>query len=214
MNAMKERLDSRAVTAAVLTTLLILVDYYHPWRPGWATTAAEIRRTLALENVGLYLLVPLVVILFVFRERPSDYGFSLGDWREGLKWTAISLAIFGPITWLAGRQPALTAFYEGRLEVGLGNLALTSAIDLLGWEFIFRGFLLFALARVAGPNAIILQAIPFAIAHQGKPELETLSTIFGGSAFGWVAWRSRSFLYPFLIHLGVNVLVVLAAVSG
>ena len=207
-------LDFRAVTAAVISTLLVLIDYYHPWRPAWATTAAETRATLALESLGFYLLIPLLVIVVVFRDKPSDYGFCLGDWREGLKWTAISLAIFGPITWLAGRQPTVMTYYEGRMEMGLGNLILTSAGDILGWEFVFRGFLLFALARVAGPNAIVLQAIPFAIAHIGKPELETLSTIFGGTAFGWVAWRSRSYFYAFLIHLAVNVLVVIAAASG
>jgi membrane protease YdiL (CAAX protease family) len=211
---MKERLDFRAITAAVLSTLLILIDYYHSWRPEWAATATGTRLALGLESLGLYLVIPLFTILVVFRDRPSDYGFSLGDWREGLKWTAISLAIFGPITWLAGRQPAMATYYEGRMAMGFGNLTLTSAMDLFGWEFIFRGFLLFALARIAGPNAIVLQAIPFAIAHQGKPELETLSTIFGGAAFGWVAWRSRSFLYPFLIHLAINVLVVVAATSG
>jgi len=36
--------------------------------------------------------------------------------------------------------------------------------------------------------------------HLGKPEVETLSTIFGGAAFGFVAWQTQSFLYPFLIH--------------
>lgn len=210
---MKERLDFRVVAAAIISTLLLLIDYYHSWHPVWVTTAAEARGASALEDLGWYLVVPLIVILLIFRDHPSDYGFGLGDWREGLKWTGIGIAIFGPITWLAGRQSAMMTYYAGRMEIGWGYLTLTSALELFGWEFLFRGFLLFALARVAGPNAIVLQAIPFAIAHQGKPELETLSTIFGGSAFGWVAWRSRSFLYPFLIHWAINVLVVVAATS-
>jgi len=71
--------------------------------------------------------------------------------------------------------------------------------------------LLFALYPVCGPYAIILQAIPFTIAHFGKPELETLSCIFGGSAFGYVAWRTRSFLYPFLIHWFIATLTIFVA---
>ena len=35
--------------------------------------------------------------------------------------------------------------------------------------------------------------------------------IFGGSAFGYVAWRTRSFLYPFLIHRFLATFTVLVA---
>jgi membrane protease YdiL (CAAX protease family) len=73
-------------------------------------------------------------------------------------------------------------------------------LDLFGWEFLFRGWLLFGYARRFGADGLWLQAVPFALAHVGKPELETLSTIFGGFAFGWVAWRTKSFVYPLIIH--------------
>jgi len=49
------------------------------------------------------------------------------------------------------------------------------------------------------------------MAHIGKPEIETLSTIFGGFAFGWVAWRTRSFLYPFLIHWFISTFIILVS---
>jgi membrane protease YdiL (CAAX protease family) len=49
------------------------------------------------------------------------------------------------------------------------------------------------------------------VAHFGKPELEALSCIFGGSAFGYVAWRTRSFLYPFLIHWFLATFTILMA---
>ena len=100
--------------------------------------------------------------------------------------------------------------------------AARSWFDLLAWEafyaaqffaleFFFRGFLLFALYRCCGPIALFLQAVPFAMAHIGKPELETLSCIFGGAAFGYVAWRTDSAFYPFLIHWFQAVLVKLVA---
>jgi membrane protease YdiL (CAAX protease family) len=63
-----------------------------------------------------------------------------------------------------------------------------------------------------GPGpAILLQAVPFAYLHIGKPALEAFSTPFGGAAFGFVAWRSRSFLYAFLIHWFMIVFLELAA---
>ena len=45
----------------------------------------------------------------------------------------------------------------------------------------------------------------------GKPEIETLSTIFGGFAFGWIAWRTRSVVWPALVHLYIATLIVFVA---
>jgi membrane protease YdiL (CAAX protease family) len=67
--------------------------------------------------------------------------------------------------------------------------------------------------RAIGAPAVVLQAVPFAMAHLGKPELETMTTVLGGMGFGWIAWRTDSFLYPFLIHWGLNVFVRLVASS-
>ena len=82
---------------------------------------------------------------------------------------------------------------------------------MFGWEFFFRGFLLSAYARRFGANALWLQAVPFALAHIGKPEIETLSTIFGGFALGWIGYRARSFVYPFLLHWFIATFTILVA---
>lgn len=205
----------KTTLAIVISTLLLTTDYYFDIVSSLLPhdTLGEVVRDKALERVGLYLLIPLLVIVLVFRERPAAYGFSLGDWRAGLKWTLVAWAIAAPVLYLAGRTPDMAAYYA-RYEQPLAGILLNAALDLIGWEFLFRGLLLFALYRVAGPSAIVLQAVPFALAHLGKPALETFSTIFGGTLFGWVAWRARSFLYAFLIHWYVSVFVVLVAVAA
>jgi membrane protease YdiL (CAAX protease family) len=78
-------------------------------------------------------------------------------------------------------------------------------------EFLFRGFLMWTLIRVAGPLGVVLATFPFVFTHLGKPELETLSTFFGGLGFGWIAWRTRSVLYGALLHAYLISLVVLVA---
>jgi membrane protease YdiL (CAAX protease family) len=103
--------------------------------------------------------------------------------------------------------------YYAPLGAGL-PLPLYTFLELFGWEFLFRGWILFGYARQFSGNALWLQAVPFAIAHFGKPEIETLSTIFGGFAFGWIAWRCRSFLYPFLIHWYILTLTMYVAGAG
>lgn len=96
-------------------------------------------------------------------------------------------------------------------ELQVSGLPWNTFIDLFGWEFFFRGFIVFAYARKMGANALWLQAMPFALAHIGKPEAEALSTIFGGFVFGWIAYRTRSFLYPFLIHWFVASFTIVVA---
>jgi membrane protease YdiL (CAAX protease family) len=196
------QLPWRPVLAIVLTTLLITVDFYydilnsillHP-------TVELVLRYRAIDRIGLYLLIPLLTIVLIYRENPSDYGFTLGDWRTGLVLTALCWLIATPILYFASQTPAMRSYYAAFKQSPAGVISM-AALDLFGWEFVFRGFLLFALLRVAGPSAVVLQAVPFALGHLGKPPLETLSTIFGGTLFGWVAWRTRSFLYPFLMHL-------------
>ncbi|MCB9250428.1 MAG: CPBP family intramembrane metalloprotease [Ignavibacteriales bacterium] len=71
---------------------------------------------------------------------------------------------------------------------------------LFSWEFIFRGFILFGLEKRFGLYAIFIQMIPFVILHNGKPFLETFASIFGGLFLGYLALRTRSILYGFLIH--------------
>ncbi len=181
-------LDWRAVTAVVASTLILSVDEYHP----------HLGSGLFGETL-LYLVAPLLVIWLVWRQPASEYGLRLGDWRAGLLLTIAACAGMAAVMLVVGRTAAFQSYY-GRATEGRLPFWLADGIELLGWEFFFRGFLLFALYRAVGPIALVLQAVPFTMAHFGKPELETLSCMFGGTAFGYVAWRTRSFLYPFLIH--------------
>jgi len=82
---------------------------------------------------------------------------------------------------------------------------LTSCVSLSASEFIYRGFLLFGLKEKFKEGSILLQMIPFALMHLGKPELETVSTIFTGILFGYVAYRGKSYWPAFIIHLFINV---------
>jgi len=185
----KLRMDWRAVVAVVASTLLLVVDSYHTFFDDKLLT-----RTL------LYLVVPLLIILLIFRESPARYGMRLGDWRAGLTLTLGACAALAVSMLYIGRTAGFQDYYRYATTGSRIPFWLADGIELVGWEFFFRGFLLFALYRACGPLALVLQAVPFTLAHIGKPELETLSCIFGGTAFGYVAWRTRSFLYPFLIH--------------
>ena len=199
MHLRELRMDWRAAVAVVVSTLLLTVDEYHVL---WGN--------VLLMRTILYLIIPLLLILLLFRESPARYGFRLGDWKAGLLLTLTGCAGLAVTMLFVARTSAFRAYYDVAPRSGL-PFWLADGVELLGWEFFFRGFLLFALYRACGPLALLLQAVPFTMAHFGKPELETLSCIFGGTAYGYVAWRTRSFIYPFLIHWFLAVFTALVA---
>jgi membrane protease YdiL (CAAX protease family) len=201
-------LDTRATIVVVSSTLLLVLGYYRGSLPGISGTQAV---STLLASVLYYLLIPLFIVGVIFGEPASDYGFRAGDWRQGLKWSAITLLIAAPILYGVSHTAGMSHYYASTTRQSPAIILARAAVDMFGWEFLFRGFLLFGLLRVIGPSAVVIQAVPFALAHLGKPEIETLSTIFGGTLFGWIAWRSRSFLYAFLVHWFILSFVTLVA---
>jgi uncharacterized protein len=189
--------DWKIVTVIIVSTLLLIIDYYNQF-----TSNKDYDRTI------LYLFIPMLIIILIFREDPRRYGFTFGDWKAGVILTLIGVAIMAIVLWFVANDPSMQSYYKSQVS----GLPWNTFLDLFGWEFFFRGFILFAFVRKFGAEALWLQAVPFALAHVGKPEIETLSTIFGGFAFGWVAYRTRSFVYPFLIHWFVaSFTIVIAA---
>lgn len=205
LNVAGLRLPLRETAVVLITTFALLIDYYHPlsllhWPMGAAASTG-------LERLALFGIVPLVTLLLL-GERPSAYGLRIGEWRIGLP-VAVGLALLvTPVVLLVAPLPEFQLYY-GLDETG--PLAILGrAVDVGAAEFLFRGFLMWTLIRVAGPLGVVLATFPFVFSHIGKPELETLSTFFGGLGFGWLAWRTRSVLYGALLHAYLVNLVVLA----
>ena len=189
--------DWKIVTITIVSTLLIMVDYYH-----------KLFAYKYWDRILLYLMIPLLITILLFRENPKEYGFSLGNWKLGLLFTLIGMLLMAPVIYYLGHGDVAMRIYYERFLTGL---PWTTFLDLFGWEFFFRGWILFAYTRKFGPDALWLHAVPFALAHLGKPEVETLSTIFGGFVFGWVALRTNSFLYAFLIHWFIGTFIIIVA---
>jgi membrane protease YdiL (CAAX protease family) len=193
----KERFDWKIALLTIVSTIVIIVERYNKIT-SWET----------LDRFLLFFLIPMVVILFVFKDSPRDYGFQIGDWKAGLLLTFGSIILIAPILYVLARSdPSMKDYYDWQVQF----LPWQLLVEMFAWEFLFRGWLLFGYARRFGPEAIWLQAVPFALAHLGKPEIETLSTIFGGFVFGWIAYRTRSFLYPFIIHFFVSSFTIIVA---
>jgi membrane protease YdiL (CAAX protease family) len=80
---------------------------------------------------------------------------------------------------------------------------LSYGLQFLMLELFFRGFLIFALARVIGSLAIFVMIVPYAMIHFSKPLPECLGSIIAGLALGTVALRTGSIAGGVLVHCAV-----------
>ena len=185
-------------------------------------------------NTGLCLWLPLVTILLLLKQEPSQFGMTRGDRRLGLKWTLIAWVAMILVIAVVVSIPSLHAQFRqqylyGRLSrslSGIGPVFFNGSVNLKAllyyemamgfymfcWEFFFRGFLLFGLqkSRLGVWGAVIVQALLFALLHwsyvpgAAKPPVEVLSALPGGLILGVLALRTRSFLYGFLAHWAIS----------
>jgi membrane protease YdiL (CAAX protease family) len=201
----KEDSDLRVATILISSTLLLIISRYHSFF-GDET----------LSSFVIYFLIPFSIILLLFRDDPRRFGLTLGNWRRGAILAISCIALMAVVIALLARLEEFRQYYslgplENRMSPKMVELALRQAVYMFSWEFIFRGYMLFGLKKRFGSLAVWVQAIPFAIMHLGKPELETLSTIFGGAAFAYIDLKSSSVLPSFLIHWAIYLMMVVAA---
>jgi membrane protease YdiL (CAAX protease family) len=203
------RLPLNATVVVLVTTFVLIVDYYHPLSLLNWPIGEEL--SIGIGRMGLFLVVPLLTLLLL-RERSVEHGLRVGEWRIGLAVVAGLAAVVTPIILVVADLPDFRVYY-GHAPAALPGAVVGSVLDVASAEFLFRGFLMWTLIRVAGPMGVVLATFPFVFTHLGKPELETLSTFFGGLGFGWIAWRTRSVAYGAMLHAYL-IGLILVATSG
>lgn len=204
MNLAGLRLPLRETIVVLVTTFVLVIDWYHPLLLGIGPELS-----LGIARIGLFLMVPILTLLLL-GERPSDYGLRVGDWRIGLSVIVVLAVLVTPIIVIVSGLPDFDLYYSHD-PASLPAAVLGNVLNVAAAEFLFRGFLMWTLVRIAGPMGVVLATFPFVFTHLGKPELETLSTFFGGLGFGWIAWRTRSVLYGAVLHAYLISLIVLVA---
>lgn len=150
-------------------------------------------------------LIPVLVLVFGFRKRPREIGLGWGDWKLALGLFAAYIPVVLIGTWVLSDGRAFQLEYPHHR--GAANswsvFMLYHVLFLfywLGWEYLWRGFLLFGTAHTFGVHAIFVQAVPFALMHVQKPTSELVLSLVGGVMLGALVWRCRSFWIAVPIH--------------
>jgi membrane protease YdiL (CAAX protease family) len=198
------RLPLRETVVVLVTTVVLVIDWYHPLLVG---TIPDL--SMGLARLALFLAVPILTLILL-GQRLTDYGLCIGDWRIGLPVILGVAVLLTPIIVIVSGLPDFDLYYRHD-PAALPGAVLGNVLSVGAAEFLFRGFLMWTLIGIAGPSGVVLATFPFVFTHLGKPELETLSTFFGGLGFGWIAWRTRSVLYGVLLHAYLISLMVLVA---
>ncbi len=149
--------------------------------------------------------IPVLCLLFLFRRTPAEIGLGKGDWRLALAIATAYLPLVTIGTWVLSADPAFQRVYPHYQPAAHDwrFLAMYEVLYLfywLGWEYLWRGFVLFGTKPVFGLYSIFVQMVPFSILHLEKPPIEWLLSVVGGILLGALVWRCRSFWIAVPIH--------------
>jgi membrane protease YdiL (CAAX protease family) len=218
------------VVCAVYSFVLMFPRYHNKLlRINLFGTQARLAERVAVEGIWFMLLpvfaiLILTILAWVFpktkkvfpQHRFRDFGFRLGSalgWRD----VAIFFAVMVPLVIFAVVQKDFARTYP-LFKLARKSLVIfliweaVHLVHMFGWEFLNRGFLLFGLEEKMGRWAILATAIPFALLHIGKPELEAFGSFIAAIALGWVALRARSFIPGAILHWVVAATVDILAI--
>lgn len=220
------RIDRRSLVVFVTATLLLVVFEYWGLPERFTGSWFDLRLADALgpgyqpfrdllpyqfwgvSSLVLRVAVPLLVIRIVLGEHPYDWGFRLrGQWGQFRPY-AVGFLVMLPVLVVASSFGAFQAkypFYALAAEGGwhFWGWELFYGLQFLGLETFFRGFMLFGLYPRLGYYAIPVMVIPYVMIHFGKPAPETFAAIVAGFVLGYLALKSKSFLWGWFLHWGV-----------
>lgn len=209
------KLDRQTSFVLISAPLLVFLQFFVGSRRRFLEVAGEFIRDdlegllswgwwFGIQGVSGFV-VPVLILMLLFRRRGREIGLGAGDWRFGAIVTVIYMPLVLVGTWiLSDGADFQRAYPHLSLAAHDWNVFLVYELMFLfywvGWEYLWRGYVLFGTARTFGVYAILIQTIPFALLHVNKPPAEAVLSVAGGLALGAVVWRCRSFWYAVPVH--------------
>lgn len=165
-----------------------------------------------------FLLIPALVIRFLWRERVRDFGWRWGETHRHWRGYLLLLSPILVFVVLVSQGEDFVNHYPFYPHAG------RSWLDFLAWEalymtqfvvleFFFRGYMLRAVQPALGANAIWIMCVPYLMIHFPKLWLEATGAILFGLFLGILALRSRSIWGGVLVHAGVALSMDIAALT-
>lgn len=180
----------------------------------------------ALGCTLVYLVIPLLITVFVFRIKLSECGFSFSGFVKSLPAVVVLYLLMLPFLLYAAPKLEFLQSYPFPKYAHCGPLSdkwtMTQFIvwecfyglQFFALEFFFRGFMIFPLKEKLGFAAIFPMLVPYVMIHFDKPMPEAFGSVFAGFILGFLALKTRSFYGCFVLHYAIALTMDLLAMSG
>jgi membrane protease YdiL (CAAX protease family) len=203
---------------AIAVTVLVLLAYYlitiskainKKLQQVFSEENFPVRKILLhrLSGAVLFGLTPALVILLVFQMPVSIFGSNTDNLSRSIIWWAPAALLVVVLNNFASRDlNHLSQYPQIRVNQWDSGLITLSALSwiayLAGYEFLFRGFLLFSCLESFGYwPAIIINICLYSLAHLPKGYKETIGSIFLGFILSYVTLSLGSIWFAFLVHI-------------
>jgi len=214
-----KNLDKKVVIILVSVPLFQTISFYITSTVFFRSSISHLFQSESFFAIGeilnwvfgdiiCFFIFPWLIIKFIFNEKLKLYGLLPGKFYFNWKVYSGIIIVIYLASWFVTSMESISfthpVFFNAKNNWGL--FFIFEALLLLyifAWEFLWRGYMLFGLESKFGWYAIFIQTIPFVILHNGKPAIETFSSILGGILLGIIALKSRTFLYGVVLHFSL-----------
>lgn len=168
----------------------------------------------------LYLVIPLLLIWVLSGRDQPFYGVSLKNHHSKVYWylllcmvpLIVGASFLSDFLDYYPRFTKLNAYHPATWKVVVYEVFY--GIDFSSIELFFRGFMVMAFTRYVGMGAILPMATFYLSIHYGKPMGEAISSFFGGTVLGVIAYHSKSIFGGIMVHAGIAWLMELGGYIG
>jgi len=164
-----------------------------------------------------YFVIPTILILYVFKEKLTDYGLGFNKAFNNYSIYVCMLIIMMPLVfYFSGTESFLSSYPFYQVTKGESLYAqflvweLFYFMQFFAIEFFFRGFILHGTKHRFGFYAIFVMMIPYCMIHFGKPIVETIAAIIAGIILGILSLKSKSIWLGVALHCSVALMMDLS----
>ncbi len=164
----------------------------------------------ALVTIFFYVVVPMVVVKFIFKENLREYGLKHKALFGFFGTYALAFACLLPVVFLISYSSEFQVTYPFYVPTNPKDMVpyffaweCLYVFQFFALEFFFRGFMVHGLKKYIGAYSIFAMMIPYCMIHFDKPLPECIASIFAGIFLGMMSYRTGSVWMGALIHTAV-----------
>lgn len=165
-----------------------------------------------------YLLLPILIVKFIFKDSLKNYGLSFQHAFKDYKIYLFMLAFMIPIIFTISYSSSFQAKYpfyklasDEPISIKLILWEIEYCFQFFTLEFFFRGFMLHGLKHRFGYYSVLVMTIPYCMIHFTKPMPEAIGAIVAGIVLGTFSLKSKNILLGFFIHCSVAITMDICA---